>query len=45
MMSSKMSYMPLFKKVGTFYGESGGTPLCQEFIMSQYLHDLKGLSL
>ncbi len=31
MMPSKMSCMPSFKIMSMLYGESGGTPLCQEF--------------
>jgi hypothetical protein len=29
MMQSEMSCMPSLEKVGTLYGESGGTFLCQ----------------
>jgi hypothetical protein len=39
------SCMPSFERVGTLYGNSGGTPLYQNFIMSQSLHDLKGSSV
>jgi hypothetical protein len=28
---------------GTLYGENSGTPFCQEFHYSQFLHDLRGL--
>jgi hypothetical protein len=31
MMPLEMSCMPLFKKVVTLYGESGGMLLCQKF--------------
>ncbi len=31
MMPLEMSCMPLFEKMGTMYGENGGTPLPQEF--------------
>jgi hypothetical protein len=31
MMSSEMSRMPSFEKVGTLYGKNDGTSLCQEF--------------
>ncbi len=41
----EMSFMRSFEKVGTLYGKSGGTPLCQKFHYKLFFNDPKGLGL